>query len=64
MEYDSPEQVESARLQVDDKKPWKSRHHSRYRSFLKKCANKHERQRSKKDIEGTNELKKYRGYEL
>ena len=63
MSYDSPEQIEAAVIQLDATKPWKSNHHSRYRSFLKKCASRHERQRAKLDIEGMSESKRYRGYE-
>ena len=63
MSYGKAEQEESYRFWMNVEKPWRMRRKSTCRKFLKKSANRHERQRAKYDIEGISEHKKYYGYE-
>lgn len=65
MSYGKPEQIESGRSAIfyNEEKPWKKRHHSRLRKFMKQCIHKSERQRCRLDVEADARYKKYYGSE-
>ena len=64
MSYSKPEQIESIDSAVFDySKPWRMRRRSKIRKALKLAIHRHDRQKSRADVEAESQYKKYHGYE-
>ena len=65
MSYSKPKQIESIRSAIFDneEKPWRIRHRSGFRKFLKKSVHRHERTKKKSDISCDIGSKEYFGFE-